>query len=111
MNDLLGILVTWRISVMLVYERGPGAVFECLRALLGIRTETVAQDSPGGVILAEVQTADTELGRLFLCIWCLSFWVGVCVAQGSIWKALAYSAGAIVINHYVDSNEKPSHPD
>lgn len=103
MTDLLFFsLLTWRVSSLLVRERGPYAVFERLRATAGIYTETSAETVNGQLVMTEQSKADTELGQLFLCLWCCSFWVGLIVAKGNILNALVFSAGAIVINRYVD---------
>lgn len=96
-------LLTWRISSLLVRERGPYAVLERLREAAGVHIETDFQtDANGALIKIEQQKADTELGQLFLCLWCCSLWVGLVVAKGNILNALTFSAGAILINSYVD---------
>jgi len=60
------ILATWRISSLLVDERGPRDVFAKLRYRAGIRFNMHSEPY-----------ADTLLGEMLLCVWCTSFWVGL----------------------------------
>lgn len=91
---VLGILATYRLSSLLVSERGPFDVFGRLRDWAGVTYDDHSQ--PQG---------DSELAQAFTCIWCASIWVGGVVAlwqgyrlQTVILRALAYSTGAIMID-------------
>ncbi|KKM62837.1 hypothetical protein LCGC14_1517600 [marine sediment metagenome] len=63
---------TWRLTALLVYDRGPFGIFLRLRERLGI-----VHDDNGDA----VSWPDGGLGRMFTCVWCLSFWttLAVCV--------------------------------
>lgn len=96
-------LVTWRMSSLLVRERGLFAVFERIREWAGVYPQTdFEKDEFGHITKHEQQKADNELGQLFLCLWCMSFWVGLVIAKGNFLNALVYSAGAIVIEGLVN---------
>ena len=87
MLDLILALATWRISKLLISESGPYEVLAKLRDVVGI---TYNEHS--------LPVATNELAKLFLCIWCMSIWVGLLLARGSVFKGLAYSAGAILFD-------------
>ena len=88
-------LATWRISSLLVNEMGPYDIFETLRYRLGVRYDE-----------RSVRYGNNEIAKLFVCVWCLSVWVGS--AWATLWginenmaKILALpfalSAGAVVV--------------
>lgn len=88
MLDLvLHALATWRVSNMLVSERGPFDIF------VWVRTQTGIQHYPDG----DVAHADPK--NPLSCLWCTSVWVGLllCIAPKWLLRALAASAVAIVI--------------
>jgi hypothetical protein len=60
-------LATWRLGSLVQYERGPKGIFTRFRAIFGI-----GHDDEG------IPTAwpETEIARLFECVWCGSVWVG-----------------------------------
>ena len=68
-------LATWRLTALLVYDRGPFAIFLRLRERLGI-----THDDNGD----PTSWPDGGLGRLFTCVWCLSFWTAPAVC-GILW--------------------------
>ena len=89
-------LATWRITSLIATERGPYAIFEKFRNRLGITTTAIPE---------------SEAGKLFSCIMCLSIWVAF-VAVGAycalgrdvvFWLSLplALSAGAIIVDRVV----------
>lgn len=43
-----------------------------------------------------------EIAKVFLCHYCLSFWVGLFVARGNIKEALAYSGASALMFKWVD---------
>lgn len=70
-----GALATWRLTALLVYESGPFGIFVRLRERLGI-----VHDDDGH----PASWPDGGLGRLFTCVWCLSFWTALAVC-GILW--------------------------
>lgn len=96
MTYLILALATWRISSLLVGERGPGDIFEKMRRWLGVYYDADNQGH-GSNMVAEA----------FTCVWCLSIWVGVIITVSFLlipnittWLAmpLALSAAAIVVD-------------
>lgn len=83
LNLLRLILATWRLTSLLVQERGPDAIFSRLR------------DHYKG----------SEVGKALECVWCTSLWAAllivlldrVCPAAVDI---LAVSAGAIAVDKH-----------
>jgi hypothetical protein len=100
MHYLLLAFATWRISSLLVNEDGPRSMFARLRALVGVRHDDEFQPVAGNVVAGA-----------FLCLWCMSVWVGLALALLS-WFApdvaawivlpMALSAGAIVISKWAE---------
>lgn len=96
MDIVLLALATFRISSLLVKEDGPFGIFAKLRRAVGITVNEYGQ-----------READTFLGELLNCVWCVSVWVGVGWAVSyylaptfTTWFALplALSTVAIVIS-------------
>jgi len=85
-NLLIGILATWRLTSLLHKEDGPFDVFALARDAAGIRFDE--QSRP---------YSDSQIGKMLTCFWCTSMWAALIVSRGSPVKALAYSAGAILI--------------
>lgn len=99
MDYLILALATWRISSLLVEESGPWQIFARLRARVGVRYDENLQ-----------RTADSMIGELFSCIWCMSVWIGLLIAfcyqtwpHQAVWglMPLALSASAIVFGRWV----------
>jgi hypothetical protein len=98
---ILGLAV-WRIASLLSAERGPYAMFEKIREWCGVRYTVVE-----GVERAE---SDREIGKLILCPWCSSVWLGAIASILYLWKPvvvwmalpLALSALAIIVNEIVN---------
>ncbi len=66
MDYLILGLATWRLTSLLVNERGPWDILERLRYLSGMRYD---RDS--------MPYATTNLSEVLSCVWCLSVWVGI----------------------------------
>lgn len=65
---LLGVLglACFRITSLLVHEAGPYDIFHRVRKMAGITFDKESN-----------KIADGELGRMLLCPWCTSLWVGL----------------------------------
>jgi hypothetical protein len=70
-------LATWRLASLLADENGPQDIFYRLRTVLGVKYETVKYQYAGTEMEKDIATSDRMLGRMILCIWCNSFWIGV----------------------------------
>ena len=57
-------LATWRLSSLFVQEEGPLFIFVKFRHFVGIRWNEVGEEY-----------AENFVGKLFLCVWCLSVWM------------------------------------
>lgn len=92
---LIATLATWRLSSLLVNEDGPNDMFLIIRTRLGVH------------LIGDDDRPESNLGRLFSCIWCMSVWVGAFIALVAItpyWVLLipfALSAAAIAIDRWV----------
>lgn len=96
-------LATWRVSYMLITERGPADMFVYLRSLIGIGHNDD---------MLPISFPDTFFGNLFSCMYCLSVWVGFfwyCCAtllpeRWTLWVSipLAVSAIAIIIDTAIE---------
>lgn len=69
---------------MLVDEAGPGDIFVKLRDVIGVRYDAFSQ-----------RTATNFISSLFLCVWCMSVWVGTGVfllyrANKRVYETLTY---------------------
>lgn len=92
---LINVLITWRLSSLLVHEQGPGDVLGLFRDKVGVAFDEASR--PYG---------KNAIAEALLCLWCTSVWLGWGVAllvRDQEWFAygLAYSAGAIVIERIV----------
>lgn len=81
--EIFVILAVWRLSFFLIYEHGPYGLASRLRKFIFFNvSETLAT-----------------------CLACVSFWIGLVIALSIHWGleapifALAYSAGAIILQH------------
>lgn len=99
MTLLLFGLATWRLTSLLVRERGPWNVFVRLRARAGISHDELGQP---------LEVPDNVLAGILSCTWCCSVWVAIPWAifypGGWIEKiaaALAISAVAIVVDRWM----------
>lgn len=91
MNHLLSTLAVWRVTRMLITEAGPGDIFTRLRDIIGVEFDITGKPNPLNVFASG-----------YMCFFCLSVWVGLVFGLGRIRDALAYSAGAILINVLVE---------
>lgn len=93
-------LATWRLTRMIVSERGPYDLLGRFRFWAGVRYDMYSQ--PKGT---------TELSKMIVCPYCLSIWIGALIAivTGSrkVWavltNGLAYSAVAVLITHWLEN--------
>ncbi len=85
-NLLIGILATWRLTSLLHKEDGPFDVFALARDAAGVRFDEFSRP-----------TSKNQIGKMLTCFWCTSMWAGLIIGRGSIVRALAYSAGAILV--------------
>lgn len=101
MSFFLLALAVWRISSLLVNENGPFDIFQRLRFSVGVRWHGASS------------VPETELAKVFLCLWCMSFWVGLLIALLFFWlpaftlfclMPFALSAVAIVIDKLISSD-------
>jgi hypothetical protein len=75
-------LATWRLAALLAQEEGPFNLLGRLRHRLGVRYDAHS-----------VPYADNELGKLLLCPWCSSVWLGAALAVAYFfWPAVAWLA-------------------
>lgn len=100
-------LATWRISNLLVNEEGPFAVFEWLRWQVGIRWDI---DKEEHFVLPK---KDNVVGRMLLCIYCTSMWVGLFVYLAyrlvpdityAVGIVLALSAAVCLVDRYMEES-------
>lgn len=91
-------LATWRLSSMLVREKGPWNMFVRIRARAGIQHE---EDGTPYLF------PDTTLAGILSCTWCLSMWVAfgwlglwliAPLLATKIAAVFAISAGAILVD-------------
>lgn len=96
-------LATWRVSSLLVDERGPWDIFVKIRSLAGM-----THDENGEV--AEVP--DGFFSQLLSCIWCTSVWTGLGIGvlyyllgdlAVLIFLPLSLSSVAILLSGYIKS--------
>lgn len=96
MTDVILALTTWRIAHILVHEPAPFELLSRFRHRIGVRFGSVGQPISSG-----------ELSKLFLCVWCLSIWIGwfIALAHYRSWDfivyGLAYSAVACLLEGMV----------
>jgi len=97
-------LSTWRISNLLVNEDGPWDILIRFRGIIGVH------------YVLSVRAGKNVVARAFLCIWCLSVWVGLFATLAFLvtpnitiiaLTPFALSAVAIIIGEIVDGNLEP----
>ena len=66
---IIGGLAVWRVSALISYERGPFALFQRIRAAVGIDHFDDGSPDPASV--------HGELAQLLHCVWCVSLWIGI----------------------------------
>ena len=97
MELLILILANWRIASLLTNEdeHGPYEILDKARWFVGI-----VYDTEG------FPYATNEIAKLFMCVWCISIWIGIIQAimlwlipDYTTWLFMpfAFSAGAIII--------------
>lgn len=97
MTDAVLALVVWRVSHLLVSERAPFALLSRFRRRIGIKANA----------RSEMEAAN-EFAELFMCVWCLSMWIGWGIAflHYRSWDfvvyGLAYSAVSCVLESVVN---------
>ena len=100
MELLIYILATFRITNLLIQERGPWDVFGRLRDLIGIRYDDVGQPY-----------ALNELARGLVCTWCLSVWVALgwlavklLLPHHALYLAFSFaiSGGALIVHEVLE---------
>lgn len=84
-------LATWRISHMLVNERGPFDSLTTVRELFGIKHDWYGKP---------VSWPDNSI---FECVWCLSVWVGCVIAAlpKRLSVPFALSGVAVILEKYL----------
>lgn len=86
-------LLTWRITVLATFDRGPGDVLTKFRSIIGIVYDERSN-----------RQSTTMLGEILNCHFCASMWIGWIVALVWLqdWKfiivGLALSAGSLIIS-------------
>ena len=95
-------LAAWRLSVLLVHERGPWDSALLIRRVVG----GIVHDADG----EPVGIPDTMLGGLFGCVWCMSVWVAAAFVWVHTWQwagvliyPLAVAGGALLLDLLLES--------
>lgn len=96
---IIGCLALWRISSLLVEERGPYNIFRQIREKFGI-----VEDSDGQKL---GYNEDNVIGMALTCTWCTSLWMAPAIllieyVAPAVNDVLAMSAGAILVNEHMD---------
>lgn len=99
-------LATWRITNLLVNERGPFRIFEWLREQMGLVYDPATDE-----VVLVIQ--ENEIGQMLQCPKCTSAWVAALLLL-FFWLAptvafwfclfLSMSAAACVLNRYVEES-------
>ncbi len=100
MEFLILILALWRLSCLLIMERGFGDIFLLIREAIGINHTDDGRPN---------EIPDTNLGRLFSCTWCLSMFLALPLSvlvyffkdvMILVSLPFAISAGTIIVDKY-----------
>lgn len=92
---LIGVLATFRLTLLFVEEDGPNDILARFRYTVGIRQDEFSR-SYGQNVFAE----------MLICFWCASIWFAAFIALITAprkWftHTLAYSAGAILFREWI----------
>lgn len=89
-------LAAWRLTFMLVHEKGPMNMFQDIRRHIGVETTN-------GNGQSECE-ADNPIFGMFCCMFCMSVWTSA-ILQMTIHpvKVLAVSAGALIVDRLANS--------
>ena len=92
-NVIVLALATWRIASLLAYEDGPYNILVKFRFKLGIGYDEYAN-----------QVGTSMIAKLFMCVWCLSLWVGlivtllyICLQDIALFALLPFALSAVAI--------------
>ena len=105
MFDLLVLgLACWRLTSLLLYERGPKATFAMFRQHFGIANDEDGEpqswpDTEAGMLLRCLDCASVWIALVLVLAWLLRPWVTVCVCL-----PFAVSALAILIGRLLEVN-------
>lgn len=69
-------LATYRLTIMIHDENGPGDIFKLLRKFIGIE-EVERPEGPGITSVAKEVVQDNFFSQLVSCVYCLSGWVAL----------------------------------
>lgn len=72
-------LSTWRVSHILIYEEGPGNIFGRIRKVFGVTKDRYPSRS------------------MFVCMWCLTPWVGAVLLVIPIGISIPFALSAIAL--------------
>lgn len=97
MDFLILTLITWRIGSLLTNddEHGPYDTLDRIRHFAGVRYDEKSE-----------AYAIREIAKPFLCLWCMSVWVGAILTllyrpkKFRLLYPFALSAGAILVNEW-----------
>lgn len=104
----IAVAALWRLTSLLVYERGPWEVFPRLRRAVGI---VDTYDAFTGEMLRR-EIGAGQLAKALSCLWCMSMWLAVPVLAAAYWlpwwvlAPLALSTGAIVFDRVITGSSK-----
>lgn len=90
---LFFVLLTWRITVLITFDRGPADVLARFRSIMGVTYDEFSQ-----------RQATNWFAEMLNCHFCSSFWIGLAVAL--VWYkdwsfiivGLALSAGSLIVD-------------
>lgn len=87
-------LATWRIVSLLARELGPFDIFSALRAFVGVEYDEKSE-----------AFSETFFGKLILCSWCSSIWIGWMLAYVYLqsWDFFVYGLALSTIAIVIDS--------
>lgn len=92
LSFVVNVLAVWRITSLLVNERCPFALCEKFRAIMG-EIEYNEYSIP---------SYPNEISAALGCARCTSVWVAFLIAKGNLKTTLALSAGALVVDRWVN---------
>ena len=92
-------LAVWRVSSLCANESGPVSIFAKIRDRAGVEVDEYGKHGT------------SVLSNLIICVWCLSFWIGLVLGLcyyinpgGTVIVALpfALSSGAVLVEETLD---------